>query len=127
MGRPRKQIDWDIVEKLCHMQATQEEICDWFMVSVDTLERDCKRQNKIRFADYFAQKRTGGKVSLRRKQWKKAVENEDTTMLIFLGKQYLGQSDRNDSNMNLTGVTKLDTLLQKLEDEAGATLQRKAG
>jgi hypothetical protein len=36
-----------------------------------------------------------GRMSLRRLQWKKAQEG-NTTMLIWLGKQYLGQSDKQE-------------------------------
>lgn len=34
-----------------------------------------------------------GRMSLRRKQWQ-AVENGNTTMLVWLGKQYLRQKDK---------------------------------
>ena len=39
------------------------------------------------------------KVELRKKQWEKAMEG-DTKMLIFLGKQYLGQKDTPDMELD---------------------------
>ena len=39
------------------------------------------------------------KVVLRRAQWEKAMDG-DTRMLIFLGKQYLGQKDSPDMELN---------------------------
>ena len=37
------------------------------------------------------------KLALRKAQWEKAMEG-DTKMLIFLGKQYLGQQDSPNEN-----------------------------
>ena len=39
------------------------------------------------------------KLQLRIKQWEKAMDG-DTRMLIFLGKQYLGQKDSPDMELN---------------------------
>ena len=41
------------------------------------------------------------KVVLRKAQWEKAMAG-DTKMLIFLGKQYLGQKDIPDTSMRET-------------------------
>ena len=43
MARPRKEIDVDEFEKLCGFMCTEEEISEFFDVSVDTLQRWCKR------------------------------------------------------------------------------------
>lgn len=93
MSRPRKEISWADVEKLCGLQCTHDEI-SWFLgVSEDTLTRACKREHGITFAEYFAQKRGMGRISLRRAQWQ-AAQKGNVTMLIWLGKQYLGQTDK---------------------------------
>lgn len=47
------------------------------------------------FAEYSDQKRAKGKLSLRRKQFQLALSG-DRTMLIWLGKQYLGQVDKSE-------------------------------
>lgn len=93
MARPRKPIDWDAVEKLCALQATHDEIAQFLGVSEDTLARACKREHRMHFADYFAQKRGIGRVSLRRAQWQLAQKG-NATMLIWLGKQHLAQRDK---------------------------------
>jgi len=92
-GRPKIQIDWTAFDKLCGMQCTKREIADFFDVSEDTIDRACKRDHKVNFAVYFAQKAAKGRISLRRKQWDVAMAGNNT-MLIWLGKQYLGQSDK---------------------------------
>lgn len=93
MARPRKEINWDDVDKLCGLQCTEEEIAQFLGISVDTLGRACQRDQKMSFAEYFGQKRGLGRVSLRRAQWQLAQKG-NPTMLIWLGKQYLNQRDR---------------------------------
>lgn len=100
MARPRIEIDKDQFEKLCGIQCTEEEVACFFGCSVDTVERWCKREYGMRFADVFKEKRKKGKVSLRRLQWQSA-ERGNVSMLIWLGKQYLGQSDSTVSETTL--------------------------
>jgi len=90
-GRPRTQIDQNQFENLCKLQCTLSEISGWFGCSEDTIERWCKRTYKERFKAVYAAKREAGKISLRRAQFRLAETN--AAMAIFLGKQYLGQTD----------------------------------
>lgn len=94
-GRPRIEIDWTEFDRLCEVQCTLAEIATHFGVSEDTIERAVRREHKSSFADYFAQKRKAGFVSLRRKQYELAMAG-NATMLIFLGKQHLGQADKRE-------------------------------
>ena len=107
-GRPRKDIDQKQFENLCGLQCTEEEICSWFGVCEDTLNKWCKQTYKMTFSDTFAEKRKTGKISLRRMQWRLAEKN--ATMAIFLGKQYLGQRDNVDVNVTNTDGMSLDEL-----------------
>lgn len=90
-GRPRAQIDQEAFEKLCQLQCTKEEICAWFGITDKTLDAWCKRTYKKNFSVIFDEKRKGGKISLRRAQFKLAEKS--AAMAIWLGKQYLGQTD----------------------------------
>lgn len=90
MGRPLKEINEDQVMKLALIQCTMIEIASFFECSVDTLER--------RFADVIKIGRENGKISLKRKQYEVAM-NGNVPMLIWLGKQTLGQ--RNDSSAEI--------------------------
>lgn len=92
-GRPLIPIDWELVNRLAIIQCTHEEIASCLNISVDTLERASLREHKITFAEYYGQKALAGKASLRRRQWL-SMEGGNTTMLIWLGKNYLGQSDK---------------------------------
>lgn len=91
MGRPRAEIDKEEFEKLCAMQCTRDEICAWFNVTDKTLTGWCKRTYGRGFSAVFAQKRSIGKISLRRYQFNLAKKN--AAMGIWLGRQYLGQRD----------------------------------
>lgn len=94
MGRPRIDIDMDQFKKLCAIQCTLAEISSWFKCSEDTVERWCKRELKMTFADAFKTWSADGKISLRRIQFRMAETN--VSMAIWLGKQYLGQKDQQD-------------------------------
>ena len=98
-GRPRKKIDRKEFEKLCGLQCTIEEIAAWFDCSVDTIERWCEREYKQKFAEVFSEKRSYGRISLRRTQWQLAEKN--ASMAIFLGKNYLGQRDAVDMSVEV--------------------------
>lgn len=94
MARPRIEIDQTQFEKLCSIQCTLNEIAGFFGCSSDTIERWCKREYKEGFADVYEKKRGIGKISLRRAQFRMAETNP--TMAIWLGKQYLGQAERQE-------------------------------
>ena len=91
-GRPKKEIDKSDFEKLCELQCTEREICSFFDVTDKTLNRWCHETYEASFSDIFPQKAEKGKISLRRMQWKMAEKS--ASMLIFLGKNYLGQTDK---------------------------------
>lgn len=73
------------------MQCTQQEICDFLEVDHKTLTRWCKRTYKKEYSQVYAEKKSGGKISLRRLQFRLAEKS--AAMAIFLGKNILGQSD----------------------------------
>lgn len=123
MGRPKKPISKVQFEKLCQMQCTEVEIASFFGVCEDTLNKWCKETYDGKtFSETFEEKRAGGRASLRRTQWQLA--NKSAAMAIFLGKQYLGQTDKVEtkSEVKTTGV--LNDVLQQLKDgddgEAGS-------
>lgn len=84
-------ISQSTFESLCAIQCTREEIAGVLNVSDSTLYRWCKETYGTDFDTIFRQKKENGKASLRRNQWKMAEKNP--TMAIWLGKQYLKQTD----------------------------------
>ena len=91
-GRPKREFPQKEFEKLCQIQATQEEICNFFDTTDKTLDAWCKRTYDMNFSETYKNKSAGGKMSLRRTQFQLAKKS--AAMAIFLGKNYLGQTDR---------------------------------
>lgn len=87
-------IDKTQFEKLCGLQCTESEIEGYFQVSQDTLIRWCKETYGVDFATIYQQKKGNGKIALRRYQLQQAEKNP--TMAIWLGKQYLDQTDKTE-------------------------------
>ena len=100
MGRPKIEIDFEKVDALCAVFCNCEEIVSILKfdmkVSYDTVERRIKEQFDITFAEYVKQKQMAfAKPKLRKAQFDCAMSG-NATMLIWLGKQYLGQVDRQE-------------------------------
>lgn len=109
MARPRKEIDQKQFENLCALQCTKDEICSFFELTDKTLENWCKRTYKAGFSEIFKLKRGKGKISLRRAQFQLAQKNAN--MAIWLGKQYLGQRDMREVNVN----SNIDDSIKEME------------
>ena len=78
-------LDKDMIERLALIMCSYEEIAMVMDTSVDNLKK--------RYKDVIDKGRAEGKKGLRRAQYEKAVKDKDVRMLIFLGKNYLEQSD----------------------------------
>lgn len=95
MGRPRKEINFAVFEGLCRIQCTEVEIASVLQVDIDTLNARLKENYGETFSEVYKKHSAPGKISLRRAQFK-AAENGNSTMLVWLGKQYLGQKDKHE-------------------------------
>jgi hypothetical protein len=86
-GRPRINLEPEQVRKLAAIHCTVDEIADVMGVGRDTIYRNYK--------DSLDMGRAEGKMSLRADQLK-AAKNGSGIMLIWLGKQILGQKDQQE-------------------------------
>lgn len=84
-GRPKIQIDYELVKKLASIQCTEKEIASVIGCTDRTMQNDPECMKA------YYEGLDQGKMSLRRTQFKLAEKN--APMAIFLGKQYLGQRD----------------------------------
>ena len=88
VGRPKKyDLDPSKVEELAEYGCTDTEIASFFELPRTTLERN--------YEHYLTKGRECAKIRLRKLQWKSA-ERGSVPMLIWLGKQLLGQSDKQE-------------------------------
>ena len=81
------------IEGMARIQCTQDEICDIFEVTDKTLNLALQKHSGVSFSDLIKKNMSHGKASLRRSQWK-AADKGVPSVLIWLGKQYLGQKDQ---------------------------------
>lgn len=101
-------IDKTQFENLCKIHCTRDEICAVFGITDFTLYAWIKQQygEDVSLKELMSRLAAGGNASLRRIQWKHAETNP--AMAMFLGKNYLGQSDKpieNDSEIeNATNI-----------------------
>ena len=86
----RVEIDLTELERLCAIQATDQEIAAWFGVTTRTIER---RRTEPKFAAIMERGKAKGRISVRRMQMK-LLEQGNATMGVWLGKQLLGQTDQ---------------------------------
>lgn len=84
-GENKKVIPPDEVMKIAQLHATTEEIAAFFGVPEQTI--------RYNFGDIITKAKSETKIALRRSQIKLALDG-NCTMLIWLGKQYLNQSDK---------------------------------
>jgi AcrR family transcriptional regulator len=113
-GRPVKEIDVELIEKLAGYQLTLDEIAAACKVSPATLDNRIASNPEVQEA--INRGRATGRASLRRAQMATANAG-NPTMLIWLGKQYLAQQDRVSGDLNLKGTVSID-LLREIRREA---------
>ena len=121
-GRPEAVIDWNKVGKYLQAQCSAVGIAGLFGISVDTLYIRCKKDHNIDFSAYSAQKKAEGKELLRMKMFSQAME-EDKTIQIWLSKQYLDMSDKQNINVDIDRMTVAD--LEYVITETSNIINRK--
>ena len=88
MARPKKyDIDPEEVEKLAAFGCSVREIASFYGCSEDLIKKS--------YSQFITKGKDKGKIRLRQMQWK-AAEGGNVSMLIWLGKQVLGQSDKQE-------------------------------
>jgi hypothetical protein len=101
MARPKILLEdiqtdgWGLLDSLVIW--TNAEYCaEQLNISVDTLDRRIKEEHGVGFAEYKEQKKEKLRVNLRKKQYDTAMTG-NVSMLIWLGKNELDQSDKNEA------------------------------
>ena len=88
MARPKKyQIDKEKVEQLASFGCTNTEIASFFGCSKDLISKS--------YSTNITKGKDKGKIRLRQLMYKTA-ENGNVSMQIWLSKQYLGMSDKQE-------------------------------
>ena len=134
-GRPAALIDWKIVDRLLQAGCTGTQIAARVGIHANTLYEACKEAHKCNFSEYSHQKKEHGETLLHEQQFALAMQG-NLGMLIWLGKQRLGQKDKSEHTgkdgaplLPPTDLSKLSTdelrllmsLRQKLTQGEGPT------
>ena len=111
MARPRKELDdmefngWDQLEVLAVWGSA--EFCSQKLgISPDSLDRRLRERFGHGFAEYKQKIQEPLRINLMKKQYDVAMSG-NTALLIWLGKQYLKQSDK--VHQTTEEITKQDT------------------
>lgn len=86
-GRPKLEIDEDQIYKLALCGMTDVEMASLLEISKSTLQT---------FRPIIKKGRSNLSQSVKRTQLEVALKEKDRTMLIWVGKQYCGQKDKQD-------------------------------
>ena len=93
VGRPKKyDIDTDTLFKLAKYNLTNIEIADIYGCDESLLVKN--------YSEFLTKGRGELKKRLRQTQYEVAVDDKNVTMLIWLGKQILGQTEKAEIQMN---------------------------
>ena len=114
-GRPKLKIDWDKVDKMLQAHCDGVGIAGLLNMHPDTLYNACKDEKGVDFSAYKQQKMYEGVELLRQKQFGVAMQG-DKSMLIWLGKQYAGQRDKNQTAITGADGTPLQMIVEFGDD-----------
>ena len=108
-GRPKKlTFDDALIQQakiFGYFKATFETMAEFLNCHIDTI-RDAMRNNEM-FSNAYKNGMASMKMKLSEAQIKTAIEDRNPTMLVWLGKQYLGQKDVPDAQIETNGVVEL--------------------
>ena len=122
VGRPKVELNLDELERLSRLNCTMPEISAYFDIPLRTLEDKFTNEPEVRQA--IQKGRATGMLSLRRKQIQIMEETNNSTMAIWLGKQILGQTDKQEivQDINIEERKVLD--ISRLSDDDLNYLER---
>lgn len=93
MGRPEVHFSWQTLDAVLQFGASKTDCAEFLDCSEDTIERRIKTKFNMTFTEYRLRKMGKTRVGIMKKQIDMALAG-DRTMLIWVGKQICGQSDK---------------------------------
>lgn len=90
MARPKKEINWELVEKRMEAGCSGIEIAACLRIDSDTFFRRFQQHYEKRFADSTADFYSAGNANIKFTQYMKALAGNNN-MLLLLGKERLNQ------------------------------------
>jgi len=97
MARTTVNIDWNLAAQLAQAGCNGVQIAAYIGIHYNTLDQRCKKDKSCDFSEFLRQNRSHGDALLLAKQFEAALKDKDRGMLIWLGKQRLGQKDKQET------------------------------
>jgi hypothetical protein len=122
MGRPKKAIDSELLRSLARLGCTWDEIAAVLQIARGTFSA---RMKEKKYRDAYDRGIAEGNTSLRRAQYDSAVGG-NATMMIWVGKNRLGQTDRVETKNETTihddsnALDKLTGAVDRLASRSGS-------
>jgi len=118
-GRKVIPIDWEVVGKCLATGSSGVQAAAFIGVCEDTLYNRCKTEQGVDFSVYLTKQKQKGNSLLLGKQYQIAMGG-NTTMLIWLGKQRLSQTEhpkeKEEFNGSLSSLLDVMHLIKTSED-----------
>lgn len=121
-GRPTKHLEdmvfdgWEQLDALI-IWASEVYCAEQLKISIDTLATKIKEKSGLSFSDYKHKKKEVLRINLLKKQYEVAIAG-NVSMLIWLGKQELGQKDKQEVESTITARSEsIEDYLKRLEQE----------
>lgn len=122
-----ERIDWDKANDLLVAGCPGTEVASFFGMAAVTFYDAVVRKYGMTFSDYRHSLKQKGESILRAHQFAKAIgltKEGDNTLLIWLGKQRLGQSESpHDHNVSETAVKNFNELMSQLNGLHGKPVE----
>ena len=103
MARPKAIIDWDKAGEMIAAGCDGVQVAAYFGIHPDTLYMACEKELKMGFSAYLQTKRASGDAALLKAQFDLALKDKNPTMMVWLGKQRLGQREKQDTDITSGG------------------------
>jgi transposase-like protein len=103
LSRPQADINWELVAEYLEAGCTGTEIAAMLGISAPTLYDRCQTDNGMMFSEFSQEKKQKGDLILKKVQFEAAIKDKDRTMLVWLGKQRLGQKEKAEQDIKVDG------------------------
>ena len=103
IGRPEKEINWDKLDAALQFGARMLDCRGLLDVCEDTIAEKIKEKHGVTFSEYRLLRMSTMRTKLLQKQFDVAMSG-NVSMLIWLGKQHLEQSDKHEVDNNFSPV-----------------------
>lgn len=111
MARPKREINWEVVEKLIECGCNGKEIAAKFKLDPDTFYDRFRKEYGCRFADYSGDAAECGKAEIRSMLYAKALNNKapgNATLLLFMARCTLGMREPEVASLMAANQQQID-------------------